>query len=111
MQKFNFKAAAITLRTSINASINKWAGLFYDGKDFFLSKEYDIHIVDRVGAGDSFAGGLIYSLINKKEPQSAIEFAVASGCLKHSIEGDFNMVTKEEVESIASGSSSGRIQR
>ena len=108
--KFGFKYVAITLRTSLSANDNKWAGLLYDGNAYF-SKEYLIHIVDRVGGGDSFGGGLIYSLLNGYDCQQAIEFAVAASCLKHSIEGDFNMVSVDEVRKLAGGDASGRVQR
>ena len=85
--------------------------MLYDGKDFYYSKEYHLHIVDRVGGGDSFGGGLIYALLNGKSTQDAVEFAVAASCLKHSIEGDYNMVSVDEVEKLAGGNGSGRIQR
>ncbi|MBQ5570377.1 MAG: sugar kinase [Treponema sp.] len=111
MEKFAFKKVAITLRTSINANRNDWQALLYDGKDFFFSKKYEIWIVDRVGGGDSFTAGLIYSLLSGKSNQGAVEFAVAASCLKHTIEGDFNMVSVAEVEKLASGNASGRIQR
>ncbi|HBB13180.1 MAG TPA: 2-dehydro-3-deoxygluconokinase [Treponema sp.] len=111
MEKFAFKKVAITLRTSINANRNDWQALLYDGKDFFFSKKYEIWIVDRVGGGDSFTAGLIYSLLSGKSKQEAVEFAVAASCLKHTIEGDFNMVSVAEVEKLASGNASGRIQR
>ena len=111
MEKFAFKKVAITLRTSINANRNDWQALLYDGKDFFFSKKYEIWIVDRVGGGDSFTAGLIYSLLSGKPSQEAVEFAVAASCLKHTIEGDFNMVSVAEVEKLASGNASGRIQR
>lgn len=111
MEKFAFKKVAITLRTSINANRNDWQALLYDGKDFFFSKKYEIWIVDRVGGGDSFTAGLIYSLLSGKSNQEAIEFAVAASCLKHTIEGDFNMVSVAEVEKLALGNASGRIQR
>lgn len=111
MEKFSFKKVAITLRTSINANRNDWQALLYDGKDFFFSKKYEIWIVDRVGGGDSFTAGLIYSLLSEKSNQEAVEFAVAASCLKHTIEGDFNMVSVAEVEKLASGNASGRIQR
>lgn len=110
-EKFGFKKVAITLRTSINANRNNWAALLYDGNDFCFSKEYEMFIVDRVGGGDSFAGGLIYSLLTSKSTQEAVDFAVAASCLKHSIEGDFNMVSVDEVEKLAAGNASGRIQR
>lgn len=108
--KFGFKYVAITLRTSLSANDNKWAGMLYDGKAY-LSKEYTMHIVDRVGGGDSFGGGLIYALLNKYEPKAAIEFAVAASCLKHSVEGDYNMVSVDEVKKLAGGDASGRVQR
>ena len=111
MEQFGFEKVAITLRTSISASDNKWAGMLYDGKTFYYSKEYDLHIVDRVGGGDSFGAGLIYALLNKKSMQETIEFAVAASALKHSIEGDFNRVSVVEVEKLASGNGSGRVQR
>ena len=111
MEKFAFKKVAITLRTSINANRNDWQALLYDGKDFFFSKKYEIWIVDRVGGGDSFTAGLIYSLLSGKSNQEAVEFSVAASCLKHTIEGDFNMVSVAEVEKLASGNASGRIQR
>ena len=110
-EKLGFKKVAITLRTSINANRNKWAALFYDGTDFFFSHEYDMFVVDRLGGGDSFTAGLIYALLTGKDSQSALDFAVASSCLKHSVEGDFNMVTVQEVEHLAAGDASGRIQR
>lgn len=109
--EFGFQKVAITLRSSISASDNVWAAMLYDKNDFYFSKSYNVHIVDRVGGGDSFGAGLIYSFINGKGPQEALEFATAASCLKHSIEGDFNMVTVEEVEKLASGDGSGRVQR
>jgi len=109
--KFGFEKVAITLRTSISASDNDWAGMLYDGRNCYFSKEYHLHIVDRVGGGDSFGGGLIYALLSGKEPQAAIEFAVAASALKHSIEGDFNRVSVSEVEKLAGGDASGRVQR
>ena len=109
--RFGFEKVAITLRTSLSASDNDWAGMLYDGENYCFSKEYHLHIVDRVGGGDSFGGGLIYALLNGKDSQSAIEFAVAASALKHSIEGDFNRVTVSEVEKLAGGDGSGRVQR
>ncbi len=109
--RFGFKCVAITLRTSLSASDNKWAAMLYDGKDFYLSKNYNVHIVDRVGGGDSFGAGLIYSLLKGKAPQDTVEFAAAASCLKHSIEGDYNMVSVNEVEKLAEGDGSGRVQR
>lgn len=110
-EQFDFKYVAITLRTSLSASDNKWAGMLYDGKSTYLSKEYLIRIVDRVGGGDSFGAGLIYALLNKHDNQRAIEFAVAASCLKHTIEGDYNMVTVDEVYKLTDGDVSGRVQR
>lgn len=109
--RFGFKKVAITLRGSISANDNNWAAMLYDGSDYYFSKNYLIHIVDRVGGGDSFGAGLIYSLINNYGSQETIEFAVAASCLKHSIEGDFNMVTVDEVKKLAGGDGSGRVQR
>ena len=111
MDRFGFEKVAITLRASISASDNNWAGMLYDGKEYCFSKEYKLHIVDRVGGGDSFGGGLIYALRNGKDTQQAIEFAVAASALKHSIEGDFNRVGVSEVEKLAGGDGSGRVQR
>ena len=109
--KFGCKKVAITLRSSISANDNDWAGMIYsDGKAYF-SPTYHIHIVDRVGGGDSFGGGLIYSLMTGKNDQDAINFAVAASCLKHTIEHDFNMVSVSEVEALVAGNASGRVQR
>ena len=110
-EKFGFEKVAITLRTSISASDNDWAGMLYDGKEYCFSKGYHLHIVDRVGGGDSFGGGLIYSLLTGKSTQEAVEFAVAASALKHSVEGDYNRVSVSEVEKLAGGDGSGRVQR
>ena len=110
-EKFGCSKVAITLRGSLSASVNEWAGMLYvDGKVYF-SPKYTIQIVDRVGGGDSFGGGLIYSLLNNYSYQDTINFAVAASALKHTIEHDFNMVSVSEVESLAQGNSSGRVQR
>ncbi len=109
--QIGFSKVAITLRTSISASENNWMGLLYDDGRYYLSKEYNMKIVDRVGGGDSFGAGLIYGLLSGKSSEEALEFAVAASCLKHSIEGDFNHVTVAEVESLAGGDASGRVQR
>ncbi len=110
-EKFGFKSVAITLRSSLSANDNDWAGMIYtDGKAYF-SPSYRIHIVDRVGGGDSFGGGLIYSCLTGKAPQDQINFAVAASCLKHTIEFDYNMVSVGEVENLAKGNATGRIQR
>ena len=111
VERFGFKKVAITLRTSISANDNKWAAMLYDGKESFYSKTYDVHIVDRVGGGDSFGAGLIYANLKGFAPQDSIEFAVAASCLKHSIEGDYNMVSVEEVLTLSGGDGSGRVQR
>lgn len=110
-EKFNFRYIAITLRGSISANDNKWSAMFYNGKNFYFSKEYLIRIVDRVGGGDSFGAGLIYSLLNGYDEQKSIEFAVGASCLKHTIEGDFNMVSLDEVNKLIAGDGSGRVQR
>ena len=110
-QKFNFKGVAITLRESLSANDNNWSAMLYTNGKAVFSKKYAMHIVDRVGGGDSFGGGLIYSLLSGYEPEKAIEFAVAASCLKHSIEGDYNMVTVDEVKKLAEGDASGRVQR
>lgn len=109
--KFGFKQVAVTLRTSFSASDNKWEAILYDGHDFYRSKQYSVHIVDRVGAGDSFGAGLIYSDLMGYEPQKAIDFAASAGCLKHSIECDFNQVSAQEVLKLADGDGSGRVDR
>ena len=109
--RFGFKAVAITLRESLSASDNNWSGMLYVANRPFFAKKYSMHIVDRVGGGDSFGAGLIYALLSDFGAQDAIEFAVAASCLKHSIEGDYNMVTKDEVLSLARGNASGRVQR
>ena len=110
---FGVKKVAITLRTSLSAFDNLWAGMLYDAADkkACFSTEYKVHIVDRVGGGDSFGGGLIYALLSGKDTQAAIDFAVAASCLKHSIEHDFNLVTVQEVEALAKGNGTGRVQR
>ena len=109
--RFGFEKVAITLRESISANDNNWSAMLYDGKDYYFSKKYKMHIVDRVGGGDSFGGGLICACLNEYGPQETIEFAVAASCLKHSIEGDYNMVSMDEVLKLAGGDGSGRVQR
>lgn len=110
-EKFNFKYVATSLRESYSASDNGWSALIYDGKEFYHSKKYEVRIVDRVGGGDSFASGLIYGLISGKDYRDALEFGVAASALKHTIFGDFNLVTVEEVEALVGGDASGRVQR
>ena len=113
VERFGVKKVAITLRTSLSAFDNLWAGMLYDAatKNACFSTEYKVHIVDRVGGGDSFGGGLIYALIAGKDTQGAIDFAVAASCLKHSIEHDFNLVKVKDVEALAAGNGTGRVQR
>ena len=106
------KKVVITLRGSLSASHNTWSGMLYDGKNLIHAPRYDItHIVDRVGGGDSFMGGLIYGLLHYADDQKALDFAVAASCLKHTIPGDFNLVTAEEVEKLMAGDASGRVAR
>jgi len=114
MKKFpRAKKVIITLRGSISASHNSWAGVLYDGEKMYESIQYQItDIVDRVGGGDSFVGGLIYGLLNyPNEDQKALDFAVAASCLKHTIKGDANLVTVEEIEKLMNGDASGRVNR
>lgn len=111
VKRFGCKKVAITLRTSLSAFDNLWAGMLYDGKKAYFSKEYKLHIVDRVGGGDSFGGGLIYALSQGEKSADAIEFAVAASCLKHSIECDFNHASVAEVKTLAAGNGTGRVQR
>ena len=110
--EFGFKYVVSTLRESFSASHNGWKAMIYDGKEFYESRRYDIlPIVDRVGGGDSFSGGLIHGLLTKPSQGEALEFAVAASALKHTIDGDFNMVSASEVEALAGGDASGRVQR
>ena len=109
--RFGFEKVAITLRESISANDNNWSAMLYDGKDYYFSKKYKMHIVDRVGGGDSFGGGLICACLNEYGPQETIELAVAASCLKHSIDGDYNRVSMDEVLKLAGGDGSGRVQR
>lgn len=111
LQKFNFQKVAITLRESISANDNNWSAMLFDGNNAFHSRKYAVHIVDRIGSGDAFAAGLIYGLISGYDSQKAVDFAAAASCLKHSIEGDFNLVGKAEVESLMNNNFTGRIQR
>jgi 2-dehydro-3-deoxygluconokinase len=108
----NLEKQVITLRASRSANVNGWSAVLHNGKQFLRSRSYEItDIVDRVGAGDSFAGGLIYGLLTYKDDQQALEFATAASCLKHSINADYNRVTVAEVEDLMKGSGSGRVQR
>lgn len=110
-ERFNFSTVAITLRGSISASDNNWAAMLYKDGEYYFSKNYPVHIVDRVGGGDSFGGGLIYALKHGYSNQDTLEFAVAASCLKHSVEGDHNHVTVGEVKALMGGDGSGRVQR
>ena len=110
-ERFGCESVAITLRGSISANDNDWAAMLYTQGKAYFSPTYRVHIVDRVGGGDSFGGGLIYALLSGKAPQDAVNFAVAASCLKHSIEQDFNLVSPAEVEALAAGNASGRVQR
>lgn len=110
-RQFGCKAIAITLRESISASDNNWGAMLYQDEQVYMSKTYPVHIVDRVGGGDSFGAGLIYAMLQKKSPQETIDFAVAASCLKHTIEGDYNRVSVKEIEALANGDGSGRVQR
>ena len=106
------KKVITTLRGSISASHNSWTGVLYNGSELFQAPSYEItHIVDRVGGGDSFMAGLIYGLLTYEDDQKALDFAVAASCLKHTIKGDANLVTIEEVEKLMSGDKSGRVSR
>ena len=112
MKEFGFKYVVSTLRESYSATFNGWKALIYDGKEFYQSKRYEINpIIDRVGGGDSFSGGLIHGLLTKETQGEALEFAVAASALKHTINGDFNLVGVDEVESLAGGNANGRVQR
>ena len=112
VDRFGFRTVATTLRESVSASHNRWAGLLFQDGQAYPSRRYDIiPIVDRVGAGDSFSGALIHGLLQGWEPQRTIEFAVAASCLKHSVLGDFNLVSTAEVEALVGGDASGRVRR
>ena len=111
VDKFGFKYVISSLRESYSASDNGWSALIYDGSEYYHSRKYDIRIVDRVGGGDSFAGGLICGLIDGKNMEDALDFAVAASALKHTIPGDYNLVSREEVETLVGGDASGRVQR
>jgi 2-dehydro-3-deoxygluconokinase len=109
--RFGIKKVAITLRESITANDNNWAAMLYTNGNTYFSRTYPVHIVDRVGGGDSFGAGLIYGILRNWPPYETLEFAVAASCLKHSIEGDYNMVSVDEVNKLAGGDASGRVQR
>jgi 2-dehydro-3-deoxygluconokinase len=110
-ERFGFQVVAITLRGSISASDNNWAAMLYKNGEYHVSRNYPVHIVDRVGGGDAFAAGLIYTFLNSYGDKDALEFAAAASCLKHSIEGDANHVTVDEVKTLMAGEASGRVRR
>lgn len=111
-EEFGFKYVASTLRESFSATHNGRKAMIYNGKEFYQSKRYDINpIIDRVGGGDSFSGGLIHGLLTMDSQGEALEFAVAASALKHTVPGDFNLVTADEVKALAGGSANGRVQR
>lgn len=110
--EFGFKYVISTLRESFSASHNGWKAMIYNGKEFYVSKRYDITpIIDRVGGGDAFSGGIIHGLLTMRTQAEALEFAVAASALKHTINGDFNLVSEEEVKALTGGDASGRVQR
>lgn len=109
---FGVRYVAVTLRESISASINRWGGLLFDGTTHYYSPTYEMNpVIDRVGGGDSFSGGLIYAMVSGFDPQLCVDFAAASSCLKHTIPGDVNLVSTAEVRALIDGDSSGRVQR
>ena len=110
-EKYGVTETAVTLRRSISASDNEWGALLFSGGEPHFSRSYPIHVVDRVGGGDSFAAGLLYAKEKGMPAQAAVEYAAAASCLKHSIELDFNLATVEEVERLVDGDGSGRVQR
>ena len=110
-ERFGCKYIAITLRESLSATFNNWSGVLYDGAQLYRSRSYSMYVIDRVGGGDSFGGGLIYGLLTSMPPQDIIEFAAAASCLKHSIPGDFNLASLDEVKALMAGDASGRVQR
>ncbi|XCP85606.1 sugar kinase [Roseburia hominis] len=111
VKRYGLKMQAITLRESISASKNGWSAILHDGEQCYTSKNYMVDLVDRIGGGDSFAGGLIYGLCSGMDKQAALEFAVAASCIKQTIPGDFNLVSREDVLALVNGNASGRVQR
>ena len=111
-QRFGLRAVSISLRESLSATQNNWSGMLYDGKRFYTSRRYHMDfIVDRIGGGDAYSSGIIYGMLTGQDPQESVEFAAAASCLKHTIHGDFNLVTFDEVLALMGGDASGRIQR
>ena len=111
IEKFGFKYVVSSLRESYSASDNGWSACISDGKEFYRSRKYDVRIIDRVGGGDSFAGGLICGMLDGKDMKESLEYGVAASALKHTINGDFNLVSREEVDTLVGGDASGRVQR
>lgn len=111
IEEFGFKYVVSSLRVSHSATNNGWSAAISDGETFYHSKEYELHIVDRVGGGDSFAAGVITGLLDGKSPQDALEFGVAASAIKHTVKGDFNHASRAEVEKLVAGDGSGRVQR
>ncbi|MDR2109969.1 MAG: sugar kinase [Spirochaetaceae bacterium] len=111
VERFGLKCQAITLRESLSANRNGWSAIVHDGNRCYRSQKYTIDVIDRIGAGDSFSGGLIYSLASGQDFSQAVEFAAAASCLKHTIPGDFNLVSENDVLGLMKGNASGRVQR
>lgn len=111
MEKFGFQYVVSSLRESYSASDNGWSGAIYNGKEFYHSRKYNVRIVDRVGGGDSFAAGLICGLLDGRDYKEALEFGIAASAMKHTVRGDFNLMSKSEVEKLMGGDASGRVQR
>ncbi len=112
VERFGFTHVSITLRESVSASVNDWSGFLFDGKDFYMSRKYHIDpVVDRIGGGDAFSSGIIYGLLTGQDLQETVEFAAAASCLKHTIHGDFNLVSFDEIMELIRSGGSGRIQR
>ena len=111
VRDFSLRGVIVTEREAHTASDHSWAATYYTGGKAYSSRTYEMHVVDRVGGGDAFAAGWIYALLNHYDPQAAVELATASGCLKHTIEGDFNLVSIDEIKALAEGSATGRVQR
>lgn len=111
-EKFNLKYVSISLRGSLSATMNDWSGMLYDGKKCYTSRKYHIdYIVDRVGGGDAYSSGIIYGLLTGQDLQKSVDFAAAASCLKHTIHGDFNLVSFDEILALMNGDGSGRVQR
>ena len=111
MRDFSLRGVIVTEREAHSANDHTWAATYYTDGKAYSSRKYEMHVVDRVGGGDAFTAGWIYALLNGYGPHAAVEFATAAGCLKHSIEGDFNLVSVEEVKGLVEGGAAGRVQR